>query len=305
MQQNGTSATSTRTSAVVIGAVLEIRRDRITPDPNQPRTWFDEKELSELAMSIASTGQKVAIFVTPVPGSTELFTIVDGERRWRACGMVEVKKLKAIVITGSELELFKQSAITNFGRVGHTALETMNAVVRMKKLTGESDEKVAQYFGKSTAWVRNFLGLARLGPEIHALMEPSRKKSERLKVSVALQLIPLSRMEQASFAKDFAKNATSAKRAKHNIQHHRLTSGTATKLRVRTDHTSAKVNNFATRVEEDSELIVLMGQDQIADAFKQAGLRRTNATIENLVNAQGNIQKIVELLEQVRDGFGK
>ena len=272
------------------GEVVWLRRDHIKPDPNQPREWFDETKLQELAASIASAKQKVAIIVIRSFMNPNRFIIVDGERRWRACGMVGVKKMKAIISTEQdERERFRDSVIVNFNREGHTVMETAHAVAKIKKDFDLNNAKVAELFGKSEGWVNNHLSLFRLAPEVIALMHPSVPRKQRLVISVALQLVPLTQREQKKFAKDFCAGKISAKSARVSIVKHRLMKGTATKIRVSPQKTNQKISGFTARAAEDSELTVMLGEETFLDTFKASSTAEIDVLIANLEKAEKNI----------------
>src|SRR5262249_45841687 len=74
--------------------VREIETDLIRPSPHQPRTFFDEAKLNELAQSIKTTGIIQPLLVRPHGG---LFELVAGERRWRAAQLAGLGRIPAIV----------------------------------------------------------------------------------------------------------------------------------------------------------------------------------------------------------------
>jgi len=76
--------------------LLDIPIKNITPNPHQPRTEFDEVALQELAASIREHGLIQPVAVTP-NGSADHFTLLAGERRWRAAQMAGLEKIPAIV----------------------------------------------------------------------------------------------------------------------------------------------------------------------------------------------------------------
>src|SRR3989344_5128740 len=108
--------------------VLIISRDSIRPFPNQPRKYFNKAKLESLAKSISTVGQLVPIHVREVEsnnGSKIHYELIDGQRRWHACGIAGKTQMKVIVFSvASEDEQFKLSLITNFGREGHDPVET-------------------------------------------------------------------------------------------------------------------------------------------------------------------------------------
>ncbi len=69
--------------------IVEILRDRIRPFANQPREYFNESALKDLARSIKAVGQQVEIRVRPLAGDPKHdYELIDGQRRWLACQMI-------------------------------------------------------------------------------------------------------------------------------------------------------------------------------------------------------------------------
>jgi ParB/RepB/Spo0J family partition protein len=271
----------------------------IEPNPNQPRVWFDPGKLNELALSIAASGQEVAIIVVPHPSKEDCYIIVDGERRWRACGIAKVPEMKVVLAAGSEAELYKKSLIANFAREGHNAWETAHAIRKLKEYEKLSDAKLAAFFGKSSLWVTTHLSFFRLHPDVFALMHPSIPKKKQLKSSVALQLVALSHREQLEFTGKFMREGASAKKASYAIGKHRSRAGSTNKIRVVKHHTYSKIAGFTARIWEESELIAMLGQETFDEALKGRGASTVHALIENLDRGMEQIKKVRELLEKV------
>lgn len=284
--------------------VVYIMRSRIEPDPTQPRQWFDEVKLQELATSIGAVGQKVAIIVVEHPYKPSQYLIVDGERRWRACGMAGVDRMKAEVSSETDSgKLFMDSAIVNFGREGHTTLEIMYALARIKKdFPKLKNAKIAGSFGKSLAWVQNHLALLRLPEEVQQLMHPSRPRKQRLVVSVALQLVTLPERDQIRLAHEFCEGKRSAKSATVAIVRHRLTTQGGTNIKKpRRSHARQKITGFAARMHEETELMASVGEEGFMAAFEGCEKREVIATIDNIESAEKYLSDIKSLLQDVLD----
>lgn len=179
------------------GVLAMIAHKRIRKFMGQPRRYFDPEKMKELARSIRSKGQKVPIEVKPIVGDPEAdYELVDGERRWLACGMAEVPTMLAWVkeIKDAE-EQFVDSVVSNFGREGHTPLETAHAIVRImanKSYAGLTRtaqiEQAADLFARSSAWIYQHLNLLNLHPEVQQMLEPTARPGHRLSFSVAVYL---------------------------------------------------------------------------------------------------------------------
>lgn len=95
--------------------VLELPIQSIDPDPEQPRTQFDEASLNELAQNLRRLGQIQPIEVRE---AGERYTLIDGERRWRAATLAGVATLRALVrfAPGTPDDVLDRQFATNFQR---------------------------------------------------------------------------------------------------------------------------------------------------------------------------------------------
>ena len=85
--------------------VLKLNLNDIEPNREQPRKTFDDDAVSELADSIAQHGLIQPIVVTPL--SNGRYSIVAGERRWRACRMAGLQEVPVIVKEATKQELME------------------------------------------------------------------------------------------------------------------------------------------------------------------------------------------------------
>lgn len=160
-----------------------IPTGKIDRDPGQPREHFDEASLRELAKSMEKLGQLQPVTVRFIP-ETKRFTLVMGERRWRAAQIAELPQMQAVVLhgVGKGRETFAKAVAENVGREDMTAIEEAKSFKRL--VDGEVDERgeqvepgytvdeVAELVGKSAAYVQWRIDLLRLCPEAQeALMK--------------------------------------------------------------------------------------------------------------------------------------
>jgi ParB family chromosome partitioning protein len=110
--------------SVTAGAQEKVHKlalDIVVPKDNQPRQRFEEEALKELAQSISVHGVVQPIIVTQV--EQDLYSIIAGERRWRAAKMAGLKDIPAIVRSANEHEQIELSLLENVQRKDLTALE--------------------------------------------------------------------------------------------------------------------------------------------------------------------------------------
>ncbi len=145
------------------GGVLTININDIEPNREQPRKDFDDDAVSELADSIAEHGLIQPIVVTPL--SNGRYSIVAGERRWRACRMVGLYDVPVIVKEGSKQELMEIALIENLQREDLNPVEEALGYRSLIDGFGLTQEEVASRMGKSRSAVTNALRLLNLNEE--------------------------------------------------------------------------------------------------------------------------------------------
>jgi ParB/RepB/Spo0J family partition protein len=173
-----------------LGEVILVPRFSIRPFPDQPRKYFDQRKLAELASSIRAVGQKVPGFVKEISGNgcPQKYELVDGQRRWHALAMAGIDKMKVIVTDVKDVEeQFLFSVVANFGRAEHGPLEIANAIQRFRN-NGMTVTQVAEVFARSDAWVYQHLKVLQLDPEVQKMMSQEIPEDCRLLFSVALML---------------------------------------------------------------------------------------------------------------------
>lgn len=194
-----------------ISQVRRISRIRIRRFSDQPRTYFDARDMSDLAASIEEIGQQTPIVVKAITGDPKHdYELVDGERRWIACGMVGVEMMLAWVKNVSDVEeQFVSSVVGNFGRSGHTALEIAQAIDRIRKSKrmerfspGEQVARIAKIFARSEPWVYQHLAILRLHPKVQAMMAPTLPDEERMSHSLGVFISSLHQDLQLEIAKE-------------------------------------------------------------------------------------------------------
>ncbi len=144
--------------------IKNLRIDQIIPNPRQPREFFDEDAMTELAESIKRYGLIQHVEVRQL--APKKYELVAGERRWRAHHLIGLTHIKANVINEDvELERFKRSVSENLTREDMTPLEEARAFRRiLDEETGSTPESVAAEFGKSIQFVKLRLKLLDLVP---------------------------------------------------------------------------------------------------------------------------------------------
>lgn len=138
--------------------------DKIRTNPNQPRKSFDDEALEGLAESIRNQGILQPLTVEEIaPGE---YSIIAGERRYRAAKIAGLSKVPVIVNQLPEIKRIEASLIENIQREDLNAVEEAAAYEYLIKKSGYTQEEVAKKVGKSRSAVANALRLLSLPDEV-------------------------------------------------------------------------------------------------------------------------------------------
>lgn len=143
--------------------VKEIEIDIIKPNPDQPRTHFDESAMRELSESIKEHGIIQPIIVKPTAGH---YTIVAGERRLRAAKIAGLAVVPCIVRDYNAIYLAELAILENLQREDLNAIEEALAFQKIIYQYGLTHEELGKKIGKSRVYVTNALGLLHLPEEV-------------------------------------------------------------------------------------------------------------------------------------------
>ncbi|MBO5211189.1 MAG: ParB/RepB/Spo0J family partition protein [Clostridia bacterium] len=143
--------------------VLKLNINDIEPNREQPRKTFDDDAVSELADSIAQHGLIQPIVVSPL--SNGRYSIVAGERRWRACRIAGLNEVPVIVKEASKQELMEIALIENLQREDLNPVEEAFGYRSLIDSFGLTQEEVATRMGKSRSAVTNALRLLNLNED--------------------------------------------------------------------------------------------------------------------------------------------
>ncbi len=145
------------------GGVINVNLNDIEPNREQPRKDFDEDALSELAESIAEHGLIQPIVVKPETNGR--YSIIAGERRWRACRMAGLYEVPVVIKDVDSRELMELALIENLQREDLNAVEEALGYRSLIDAFGLTQEEVAKRMGKSRTAVTNALRLLNLTDE--------------------------------------------------------------------------------------------------------------------------------------------
>ena len=151
------------------GGVSEINISDIEPDKDQPRRTFADEDLSTLAASIEARGvlQPILVRRAKTPGR---FTIIAGERRWRASQRAGLHKIPALVKDVEDGVSAEIALIENVQRVDLNPMEEADAYQRLADLFEKKPGEIAEAVGKSRSHVANMMRLTGLPDDVRAMV---------------------------------------------------------------------------------------------------------------------------------------
>lgn len=148
-------------------AVIPI--DRVSANPHQPRSMFDEEALASLAASIVEVGVLQPIIVREAEDGN--YTLVAGERRWRAARKVGLTEIPSIIRESDDRSLLTEALVENLQREDLSALEEATAYQELLEDFGLTHEEVGNRVGKSRSAITNSLRLLQLPAAIQGKLE--------------------------------------------------------------------------------------------------------------------------------------
>ncbi len=159
--------------------------NKVSPNKDQPRKFFDNEQLEELASSIKNFGIIQPIIVNK--NGNDSFTIIAGERRWRAARLAGLKDIPVIVHELSDVELIQVALIENIQRQD---LNPIEEAVCFKKLCDEfffNAEDIAEKVGKTKSSVTSSMSLLKLSSQVQALVIENSLQVSHAKLLLAVE----------------------------------------------------------------------------------------------------------------------
>lgn len=147
----------------------EIELDRIQPNPNQPRTVFEEETLEELAVSIRNFG--VIQPITLQETDKDKYMIICGERRFRAAKIAGLERIPAYIKTAADENIMEMALLENIQREDLSAIETALAYQKLLDDSGQTQEQLSERVGKKRTTISNYLRLLKLPAEIQVCIK--------------------------------------------------------------------------------------------------------------------------------------
>ena len=150
------------------GGVTVLPLQKVEPNPNQPRQYFDEEELQALADSIAAHGLLQPLAVRDMGGG--FYQIIAGERRWRAARLAGLSEVPVVVVEADDRTVMELALVENLQRQDLNPMEEAEGYRSLMQDYGLTQEEAANRVGKSRPAVANALRLLALPEEVRQLV---------------------------------------------------------------------------------------------------------------------------------------
>ncbi len=168
--------------------VQKIAVGDLSPNAGQPRTHFDQEALGQMADSIKRYGILQPLVVTP--DGQGKFSIVAGERRWRAARMAGLDRVPALVRTTQELERLEIAIVENVQRVDLSPLEQAVSIERLHQQFSMTYDSIAKRLGKASSTVNNIVRLLQLPEDARNALAEQRITEGHARAILALKDSP-------------------------------------------------------------------------------------------------------------------
>ena len=149
--------------------INNLKISQVEPNPNQPRKTFDPEKLQTLSESIREHGLLQPIAVKK--NENGFYTIIAGERRWRAAKMAGLKEIAAVVYDFDDKAVAELSLIENLQREDLNPIEEALGYERLSKEFEMTQDEISKSVGKSRSAITNTMRLLNLSPSVRNLVE--------------------------------------------------------------------------------------------------------------------------------------
>ena len=157
------------TGKTTVSSMEEIEVAAIVPNPMQPRTYFNEDSLEELADSIRALG--VIQPVTVKKGKEGKYMIISGERRWRASQLAGLKTIPAYIREVDDQNLHEMALVENIQRQDLNAIEIAISMQRLLDECNLTQDALSSRIGKKRSTIANYMRLLKLPIEVQAAIK--------------------------------------------------------------------------------------------------------------------------------------
>lgn len=215
--------------------VHKLAIDVVVPKANQPRQNFDEKLLKELAESIRHHGIIQPLIVTQL--EQNLYSIIAGERRWRAAQMIGLKEVPAIIRTANEHEQLELALLENIQRADLSAIELALTIQRLHDQFGQEYDSISKRLGKAYPTIINITRLLNLPVDMQKALQDGKISEGHARSLLSLSSDP--KLQKQLYENILANNWSVRRAEQFVVDAKREKLKTNTKTKVETNQKAA------------------------------------------------------------------
>jgi len=164
--------------------LADVPIGQVRPNPAQPRKKFDEAAIADLANSIRSSGVLQPIVVVP---EGDHYTIIIGERRWRAARAAGLQKVPVLIRNIPKAQQVEISLAENLQREDLNPIEVAQAYDRLIEELGLTQQEIADKVGCDRSSVANTLRLLKLPPDVQEKLAANKISMGHARALLALE----------------------------------------------------------------------------------------------------------------------
>lgn len=236
--------------------LLTLPITKVEPRREQPREYFDEAALQELADSISQFGLIQPIVVRKLDSG--YYQIIAGERRWRASRLAGLKEVPVRVIEADDRRTAELALVENLQREDLNPIEEAKGYKTLIEVYGLTQEEAAKSVGRSRPAITNSMRLLSLSDEVMELVEKGK-----LSAGHARALVPIAdAKKQLSAANEVMEKSLSVRKTEELAARLQRPEKAAKK-------TSAPLVDYAAEI--SNELSALLGRKVILTDGKKTG----------------------------------
>lgn len=257
------------------GTVM-VRLSRIEPNRKQPRKYFDEEALEELAQSIRQHGLLQPILVQD---RGTYYEIIAGERRWRAARKAGLREVPVIIRDYTDQEIVELSLIENIQREDLNPIEEAKAYQMLIDVYHLTQSEAAQRVSKSRTAVANMMRLLKLDESVQDMII-----NGQLSMGQARALLSIDdREKQRELARQISEQKMSVREVEKLVKHFTLNANTSKSASGASKTTKEKAQQ-KTREDEQITLVYRDFEKRIRESLN------TKVTIHPEKNGSGKLE---------------
>jgi len=216
----------------------------LRPNPRNPRRFFADAELDELAASIRERGIIQPILVRTARGAPDGYEIIAGERRWRAAQRAGIHDVPIVILEVSDREALELAIVENVQRTDLNPLEEAMGYQALTDEFGHHQDDIARIVGKSRSHVANTVRLLKLPDKVKSYLSEG-------KISAGHARALLGQPDPEAMAREIVENSLNVRQVEAMVQDLATKAGKTVKRRQ--------------RVEKDSDTVAL--ERRLSDAL--------------------------------------